>query len=404
MAVSFHLTDGSLITDNGIDCIVGKKDGQKYIVSCGKVLNSEHESLSKSEVTAFRDDLLHAEFFISADKAIRSTEIKQNTEGKFRLLINAGNKDNSTAVELKQEADTITIAHNSADITPTNHGSKTKTHRIHALSSATDREYVDYKTDVDKDHGEKFETENSISLKRNIKGKGQRLLLSRDVVFYEDEGFITQNSNLTSIEISADEITKSNSIDDTKYRQKLKIDYDLKKGRIQCRLKKKEYEAITIVEYKNTILTAKTGKKVKVTTFVDRDFDGQLDLHDDGTFTYVQERTDDKGMLVKTKIQDDIKKVPDFIMREVEQLKAIAGKIAVLRNSQQHAVQINFALNPSVFDEEIKFSEVKDKDAAKLADSLFRGGAETNRKLLAAVIQTADGNSILNIKGGNPRV
>ena len=403
MAASFHLTDGSLITDNGIDCIVSKNNGQKYIVSGGKVFNGEHERLNQTEAVSFRDDLLHAEFFIPTDKAIRSADIKQNAEGKFRLLINAGTKNNSTAVDFKQEADTVTIAHNNIDVTPTNHGSNTKTHRIHAVSGAYDREYIDYKTDVDADHGEKFETENTLSLKRNIKGRGQRLLLSRETVFFEDEGFVTQNSNLTNIEISGDEISKTNSVDDTKYRKKMKIEYDLKKGRIQCRLKKKEYEAITIIEYHNTILTPKTGKKVKVTKFVDRDFDGQLDMRGDGSFSYIQEQTDAQGMLVKTKVQDDLSKVPAEIMREVEQLKAIAGKIAVLRNSQQQSAQINFALNPSVFDEEIKFSEVKDKEAVQLADSLSHGSAETNRRLLAAVIQTAEGNSLLNFKADTQR-
>ena len=403
MAHSYELSDGSLIADNDTDFTVRRTDGQIFIVDGDKIYNGDRTPLTGTEAHQFYDDLLHAEFFIPAEKAVRSADIKQNAEGKFRLLINAGSKDNSTAVELKQEADTVTVIHNNIDVTPTNHGSKTKTRRIHAVSGAYDREYTDYTTNVDKDHGETFENEKSLSLKRNIKGKGQRLLLSREAVFYEDEGFITQNSNLTNIEISSDEINKTEAIDDTAYRQKLKIEYNLKKGRIQCRLKKKEFEAVTIVEYKNTPLTYVTGKKARITTLVDRDFDGQLDLRDDGSFSYVQERTDDNGMLVKTKITDDLNKVPAAIMREVEHLKAIAGKIAVLRNSQAQSEQVNFALNPTVFDEEIKFSEVKDKDAVKLADALSRGGAETNRRLLTAVIQSAGNGSLLNFKADTQR-
>lgn len=398
MSQSYTLSDGSVITANGSDLTITQTEGQTYIISGGKICDSTHTPLSVTEAQKFYNNLLHTEFCIPEDKVINKAEIKQNTEGKFRLLINAGTKNNSTAVELRQEADNITLTHNSTDVTPTNHGSNTRTHRIHAMSSATDREYVDYSSDIDRDHGEKFETENSISLKRNIKGKGQRLLLNRDIIFFEDEGFITQNSNQTNIEISADSISKTTAIDDTKYRQKMKIEYDLKKKRIQYRLKKKEYEAITIVEYKNTILTAKTGKKVKVTTFVDRDFDGQLDIRDDGSFTYTQEQTDNQGMLAKFKLQEDYSKIPDFIRREVEQIKNIAGKIAILRNSQQQSAQINFALNPSIFDEEIKFSEVKDKYAMKLADSLSHGSAATNSRLLTSAVQVTEGAIPLNLK------
>ena len=398
MAHAYELSDGSLITDNGTDFTINQPEGKQYTVSNSKICNEEHTPLNASAAKEFCDSLLHAEFFIPTDKAIRSANIKQNKEGNFHLVINTGVKDNSTDVDLRQEADTITVAHNSVTSGLTQHGRTTKKHKIHALSGNTDREYVDYTSTVDIDHGERFEDEHSLSLKRNIKGRGQRLQLSREKILYEDEGFITQNSDLTSLEISSDEISKSNTVDDTKYRKKMKINFDLKRGRIQCRLKKKEYDAITIVEYKNTILTSKTGKKVKVTTFLDRDFDGQLEMSTDGSFTYAQEKTANNGAIEKFKTQSDLSKIPAEIMKEVEQIKAIAGKIAVLRNSQQHTSEINFALNPSIFDEEIKFTEVKDKDALKLADSLAHGCAEINRKLLTAAINGSDGNILFNAK------
>ena len=108
----------------------------------------------------------------------------------------------------------------------------------------------------------------------------------------------------------------------------------------------------------------------------------------------MQEQTGSKGALEKFEERNDMQKINPIIREEVEKIKAVAAKINILKNSQNNPEQVNFAQNPSIFDEEINFSSVKDKEAVRLTDTMAHGGADVHRRLLAALQQISGGRDL----------
>ena len=171
---------------------------------------------------------------------------------------------------------------------------------------------------------------------------------------------------------------------------------------INCSINDTKFEDITIVEYKNNALTAVTGIKTKVTKYIDRDFNAYLQLNADDSFTYTQEQTGADGKLITYKTESEFGKIPAEMTREIEKIKAVAAKLNILKNNPKTDNQLDFTQNPNIFDEEIGFSEIKDKTPARLVETLAHGHAETNRRLLAALIQNNDGRALrMALKNGN---
>ena len=396
MAQTYDMSDGFSVVDGDNGLTVRNAAGEQFAIAKNKITRTapEPQALSATEAKQLSQDLLRAEFFLPTALDIKSAVIKSDTDSDFQFQLNAEQDKNSAKINLRRTPEAAEFNRSMTIVSPTNQGINTKSQTIRALSGVADREYSESTLNSEKTHGERFDNARSTDLSRVIKSKGRRMILTSDIRSLDDEGFVFQHDVKTTIDITTDNIEKNISIDDEKYRQRFKIEYDLKRGKIQCRLKKTEYEAITIVEYKPTILTHKTGKKVKVTTFVDRNFDGQLTVNADGSFRYVQEQTGSKGMLEKLEERDDMQKVNPTIREEVEKIKAIAAKINILKNSQNNPEQVNFAQNPSVFDEEINFSSVKDKEAMHLADSMMHGGAELHRHLLASLQQISSARDL----------
>ncbi|MBP5352509.1 MAG: hypothetical protein J6Y91_01930 [Alphaproteobacteria bacterium] len=396
MAQTYEMSDGFSVFDGDNGLTIRNAAGEQFVIAQNKITRTEPQTqaLSAAETKKMCHDLLRAEFFLPDALDIKSATVKTNTANDFQFQLSAERDKNSAKINLRRTPETTEFNRSMTIVAPTHQGVNTKSQTIRSLCGNTDREYSESTLDSEKTHGERFDVARSTDLSRIIKNKGRRIVLTGDIRSYEEEGFVFQHDVKTTLDITTDNIEKNISIDDEKYRQRLKIEYDLKRGKIQCRLKKTEYEAITIVEYKPTILTHKTGKKVRVTTFVDRNFDGQLTLNDDGSFRYVQEQTGSKGALEKFEERNDMQKINPIIREEVEKIKAVAAKINILKNSQNNPEQVNFAQNPSIFDEEINFSSVKDKEAVRLTDTMAHGGADVHRRLLAALQQISGGRDL----------
>ena len=405
MARTYQLAEHLSVSDDTNKLIVKTNNGTNFIVRDADIKRADEDgekSLSAAEKKSLCRDILRAEFAIPETQSIASVKLKQNKKDKFHLSISAGTDDNLLQADLKYNADSVEISQETASVQVTSHSRNTDKRKTNALSNKTDRKYDSQKVSSHKYPYQTFEDKRSLSFKRTVDKKGKLLTLTREEDKLDDDGFITRHREALTITITAEKINKTNQIKDDAYKHVMQICFDVQTQAIDCSINDTKFEDITIVEYKNNALTAKTGIKTKVTKYIDRDFNAHLHLNADGSFTYTQEQTGSDGKLISYKTENEFGKVPAEMTREIEKIKAVAAKLNILKNNPKTAGQLDFTKNPNIFDEEIGFSEIKNENPARLVETLAHGHAETNRRLLAALIQNNDGRALrMALKNGN---
>lgn len=397
MARTYQLTEHLSVLDDTDKLIVKTENGTDFIVRDTDIKRADKDgekSLSAAEKKSLCRDILRAEFAIPETQDIASVKLKQNKKDKFHLSISAGTDDNLLQADLKYNADSVEISQETASAQVTSHSRNTDKRKTNASSNKTDRMYNSQKVSAHKYPYQTFEDKRSLSFKRTVDKKGKLLTLTREEDKLDDDGFITRHREALTITITGEKISKTNQIKDDAYKHIMQISFDVQTQAIDCSINDTKFEDITIVEYKNNALTAKTGIKTKVTKYIDRDFNAHLHLNADGSFTYTQEQTGSDGKLISYKTESEFGKVPSEMTREIEKIKAVAAKLNILKNNPKTAGQLDFTQNPNIFDEEIGFSEIKDENPARLVETLAHGHAETNRRLLAAVVQNTDSKAL----------
>lgn len=397
MARTYQLTEHLSVLDDTDKLIVKTENGTDFIVRDTDIKRADKDgekSLSAAEKKSLCRDILRAEFAIPETQDIASVKLKQNKKDKFHLSISAGTDDNLLQADLKYNADSVEISQETASAQVTSHSRNTDKRKTNASSNKTDRMYNSQKVSAHKYPYQTFEDKRSLSFKRTVDKKGKLLTLTREEDKLDDDGFITRHREALTITITGEKISKTNQIKDDAYKHIMQISFDVQTQAIDCSINDTKFEDITIVEYKNNALTAKTGIKTKVTKYIDRDFNAHLHLNADGSFTYTQEQTGSDGKLISYKTESEFGKVPSEMTREIEKIKAVAAKLNILKNNPKTAGQLDFTQNPNIFDEEIGFSDIKDENPARLVETLAHGHAETNRRLLAAVVQNTDSGTL----------
>lgn len=404
MAQAYQITDNISIINNEDKLILKKDDNTDFIISDTEIIRIDENgetSLRPAEKRTFCHNILRAEFAISENKNITSVKLKQNKKGKFHLSLSADNGDDTLSIDLRYNADTVTIAKEAVTVQKTDHNCNTNKLKINTESTNTDREYTEQKVSACKYPFQTFEDKRSLSLKRVVGDKGRLLTLIREEDKLEEDGFITRHREKSEMTLSASKISKTTQIKDDAYRHKMQIIYDTQTQGFDCVVNNTKFEDITIVEYKDNALTAITGIKTKVTKYIDRDFNARLHLNADDTFTYTQEQTGADGKLIPYTTDSEKNKIAAEILHEIEKMKAVVAKLNILKNNPKTSGRLDFTQNPNLFDEEIGFSEIKNENSARLTETLAHGHAETNRLLLAAVIQNNGGSTLrLALKNG----
>ena len=393
MAQSYEMANGYILNDEENGLSVANAQGERFNINAKGIFRSTdgHEQmLSADETRKMCQDLLRAEFDLPEDIEIQKTDLKQNSAERFLLVLNAGNAENKTQIELKSQNKTTELNHNSLTTRPIKGGLSKVQLQIRYFTDGLTREYHEDERQKDKVYSDIYEDQDRLHLSRSVKNNGKKLVLSREVYSLSDDGYTDQSKEQTSIEITPTEITEDISTATDKYKKRIKVSYQSKSQTLQIRMKRTDYDDIAITEYKATILTPKTGKKVPVTTFYDREFDAKLTCHADGSFEYEQARSNEEACLEKTKTTQDFTKVHPEMAKVADHVRDLIKKLTVLANANRNGSYVDFSQNPSTFDNEIDFAAVKDEAFVKLGDTLSQPNLTAHQRLLAALVRFSD--------------
>lgn len=383
MSISISLSNKMQLSKNENDNLTLQKEtGECFTLQNGQIIRNGRV-LNRDETQTVVWDILKAGFGIPEEMNI----IKLKHSGK--------SSDNlSLKIETRQQNDTLNIdfTFNKGKIRLERQSSwqksasDTKTVTEICTMDKTNKEFSENTYRQENIGGDIYSSTICRSSKRNINSKGNRICLEMQQA-KEDSELPEFTGDKTTLEISADKISKIVSNNNDKFKRKLKISYNLRQKTIQCIMQETEYDAYVLTEYKNTLLTPVLKKKAEIRTPFDRNFKGTLNVEADGRLKYTQKETQYDMTEKEYSVENDTSKISEIMLEEVKNIKEIAAKITIIKNSQAQTEQPDFSRHAGIFDEYGGFSRFKENETMKLTVAFWHTGNDKGNLLNSLLAQ-----------------
>lgn len=332
-----------------------------FTLKNGNIFDATGAKLPVQNNSAVLAEILKTEFFIPAEMNITKFTHSGKTPHKLAFKIEAKQGKTVHSVDFSMDKGKVRLEH---IVSTDKDNSLSLIEAESFIIDGANKEYFKRKSEQYKPTADFGSIDDEKRSKRNVSSKSIKL----EMLNYKGDEITGEfDEHSTVIEISAREITKTTTQNGYDAKSKLKTTYDLQKQTIKSQMRKTEYEAYHKTEYKNTLLTPVFHKKAKVTTPFDHNFNATLDIAADGSSAYQKRETMPNMTEQESSVKNDMSQVAPVMLKDVQDVKDMAAKTAIIKNSQHADDKTDFSRNPSVFDEYAGFTAFKENATEHLA-------------------------------------
>lgn len=367
MSTSISLSNGITLSQETPNELLFKKNNNDILtLTNGQILQNK-TPLSPNQTNSFLHEIIKAEFSIPEQMQITKLKHTGKTIDHFSLKIEAQNKNSFVFIDFSTQKNSVKFEKKTSDGNTlskyqTNTKISTELTEINEQNKIFSETYLDEINNA----GDRYTTSKSHTIKSSL-GKKSNSLNLESIKQAEDSESSEFTDTKTTLEISAQQITKQLTQNSDKLKRKLQITYNIKAHYIECKLRETEYNAYTLIEYKDTLLTPIFKKQAVIRTPFDRNLTAKLTIDAQGNSTYQAKETMPDMTEKEISIENDLQQLPEIIKNELAQIKEVAAKTTIIQNAQAHNSKTDFSNHINLFEPYIGFKEVKNKQTYTLA-------------------------------------
>ncbi|MBO5038348.1 MAG: hypothetical protein J6C85_02675 [Alphaproteobacteria bacterium] len=361
MSTSISLSNDITLYQNTPDELLFKKGNTDILTLTNGQISQNQTPLTPNQTLPLLHEIIKAEFSIPPQMKITKLKHTGKSADNFGLKIEAQSPNSSVNIDFSTQKNTVRLEKKTSDSKAlSKYQINTQTSIELSEFNGQDKSFSETRQNEINNVGDRYTTTRNQTIKSTLGKNGKSLSL--EAVKQETDSDTPEfTDNKTTLEISAGQITKQITQSSDRLKRKLQITYDLETRAIQCKLKETEYNAYTLVEYKNTLLTPIFKKQAVIRTPFDRNLTAKLTIDAKGHSQYQAKQTTPEMTEKEISVENDLQQIPEIIKTELAQIKEITAIAAIIKNAQAHNPKTNFSSQTKLFEPYIGFNEIKDK-------------------------------------------
>ncbi|MBP3687349.1 MAG: hypothetical protein J6J35_03175 [Alphaproteobacteria bacterium] len=361
MSTSISLSNGITLHQNTPNELLFKKGNTDIVTLTNGQISQSQTPLTPSQTLPFLHEIIKAEFSIPPQMKITKLKHTGKNAENFGLKIEAQSPNSSVNIDFATQNNTIRLEKKTSDSKAlSKYQINTQTSTELSEFDGQNKSFSESSQNEINNAGDRYTTTRNQIIKSTLSKNGKSLTL--EAINQETDSECPEfTNNKTTLDISAEQITKQITQNSDRLKRKLQITYDIKTHAIQCKLQETEFNAYTLIEHKNTLLTPILKKKAVIRTPFDRNLTAKLTIDAQNHSQYQAKQTMPDMTEKEISVENDLQQLPEIIKTELTQIKEIAAKTAILQNAQNHNPKTNFSNQTNLFEPYIGFTEIKDK-------------------------------------------